>query len=81
MRLRRMGKSASSWVVVTSDRTVQAAAREVHARVMSADEFAGRILAGLQQRTRATQNSADQPLSQAEVDEWLRIFKGRKPAK
>ncbi len=81
VRLRRMGPSAGSWVVVTSDRSVQAAAHEMHAQVMSADEFARRLLSSLQQRTRETENSADQPLSQAEVDEWLAIFKGRKSTK
>ncbi len=81
VRLRRMGKSARSWVVVTSDRAVQAAAHEAHARVMSAEEFAGRLHDSLQHRTTEAGNPADQPLSPAEVDEWLAIFKGRKPTK
>ena len=80
-RLRRMGKSARSWVVVTSDRNVQAAAHEAHARVMSAEDFAWRLHASLQRGGSQAGNSPDQPLSQAEVDEWLNIFKGRKSTK
>ena len=32
-----LGKSARTWVVVSSDRSVQAAAREVHAQVLSSE--------------------------------------------
>ncbi len=81
VRLRRMGQSVRSWVVVTSDRAVQAAAHEAHARVMSADEFALRLQDSPQRSIGEAGNPADQPLSRAEVDEWLEFFKKRNSTK
>ncbi|MBV5347278.1 NYN domain-containing protein, partial [bacterium] len=37
-RLNRMEKDARNWIVVSSDREVQSAARVVHARYISAEE-------------------------------------------
>jgi len=70
-RLQRLGKSAKNWIVVTSDRQVQAEARTVHAEIVSSDSFAK-----LLQRARksAPKISHDQKLTEDEVDEWMRIF-------
>jgi predicted RNA-binding protein with PIN domain len=77
LRLRRLGKSAANWMVVSSDRSVQAAAHEFHARVLSADDFARQIQAILQTAPKEEDDFAGQPLSEAEVNEWLEIFKER----
>ncbi len=77
MRLASLGKSAGSWVVVSSDRSVQAAAHAVHAGVQKSEEFARRLQASLQSKPGKADRPSDQPLSPAEVDEWLAIFKGR----
>lgn len=42
-RLKKLGKGAKNWTVVSSDRQVQANARSVHAEVMSSDAFAGML--------------------------------------
>ena len=76
-RLRRLGKSAASWVVVTSDRDVQAAAREAHAQVARAEDFSPQVQTTLQARLATANDAADQPLSEEEVSEWLAIFKAR----
>jgi predicted RNA-binding protein with PIN domain len=79
-RLRSMGKSASIWAVVSSDRSVQAAAREARAQVLNADEFASLLLSSLQPKDATPASLTDLPLTETEVREWLAIFKqGRKP--
>ena len=73
-RLKKMGKSAKNWIVISSDRQVQAEARSVRASVTSSDEFAK----GLRQaRESAPKPGNDRKLSQQEVDDWLKLFEGR----
>ena len=80
-RLAKLGKSAHSWIVVTSDRSVLAATREKHARVMKSEDFAQLLIESARSGSTGEPSPADQPLSQAEVDEWLEIFKQRKSTK
>ncbi len=71
-RLKRLGRAAKNWTVVSSDRQVQANAREARAEVLSSEGFA-RLL----QQTPRVENSKpaqDRKVSPAEVDEWLKIF-------
>jgi predicted RNA-binding protein with PIN domain len=76
-RLAGLGRSAASWVVVTSDRDVQVAAREAHSKVLRAEDFSHLVQTTLQRRRANVHNTADQPLSDEEVSEWLAIFKAR----
>ena len=71
-RLKKMGRSAKNWTVVSSDRQVQTNARFVHAEVLSSEEFA-RLL---QQTPRGETGkpAADRKVSSTEVEEWLKIF-------
>lgn len=70
-RLKRLGRSAKNWTVVSSDRQVQAEARAAQARVVSSDSFA----AMLKQARASAPKGSDQPeLSNAEVEEWLKLF-------
>ena len=71
-RLRRMGKSAKNWIVVSSDRQVLAEARAVKAEVISSDAFAKQLK---QARASAPKPADDRKLSQQEVDDWLKLFK------
>jgi predicted RNA-binding protein with PIN domain len=82
MRLSDIGQAAMNWVVVSSDHSVQSAAHEVHAKVMSAEEFVSHMQASLLlARPRKPENITEQPtsgaLSEAEVKEWLAIFTER----
>ena len=74
-RLKKMGRSAKNWTVVSSDRQVQVDARAARAEVLSSDEFA-RLL---QQTPRGetVKPAADRKVSPAEVDEWLNLFSSR----
>ncbi len=73
-QLVKLGRSASNWIVISSDRSVQAAAREAHSRVMNAEDFAT-MLAGSIQEKGEGDNAPDEPLSEAEVREWQAFFK------
>lgn len=76
-RLNRLGKSAASWVVVTSDHDIQAAAREAHAGVLRAERFSDLVQTTLQSRLVKEFIAEEKPLSEEEVSEWLAIFKER----
>lgn len=71
-RLKKMGKSAKNWIVVTSDRQVQAEARAAQAQVISSDAFAKQMK---QARDSAPKPADDRKLSAQEVDDWLNFFK------
>jgi predicted RNA-binding protein with PIN domain len=71
-RLKKLGRAAKNWTVVSSDRQVQADARAVRAEILSSGEFA-RMLQETP-RIESAKPTADRKVSPAEVDEWLKIF-------
>jgi predicted RNA-binding protein with PIN domain len=74
-RLRKMGKSAKNWTVVSSDRQVQTDAHATQASVVSSDAFAKTLKKA---RNSAPKPSEDRKLSQQEVDDWIKVFKDKK---
>ena len=76
-RLQSLGRAARNWTVITSDRAVQAEARAVSATVISSDEFARQVNAST--RAAGKGSAPEAGMSDAEVEEWLRLFreKGR----
>lgn len=74
-RLKKLGRAAKNWTVVSSDRQVQAEAREVHANIIPSDSFAGLLK---QARASAPKIERDQTLSPNEVEEWLKLFGGKR---
>ena len=73
-RLKRMGKSAKTWTMVTSDRQVQAEARAAQAEIISSDAFA-KILK--QVRISDSKSKPERKMSDNEIDEWLHLFEKR----
>ena len=73
-RLKKMGKSAKNWTVVSSDRQVQIEARSTGATILSSDAFAKQLKMA---RESAPKPAKDRKLSQQEVDDWLKLFEGR----
>jgi len=71
-RLKKLGRAAKNWTVVSSDRQVQADARAVRAEVLSSEEFA-RLLQQTP-RVETGKPAAERKVSPAEVEEWLKIF-------
>jgi len=74
-RLGVLGRASRNWAVVTSDRSVQAAAHAAHAQVLASEDFARRLLASLGVGSPDAGEPLDQPLSEDEVREWLQVFK------
>ena len=73
-RLQKLGKSAKNWVVVSSDREVQAAARATQAGAMTSDEFVILIRQALESAPKPVE---EKRLTKDEVDEWMRLFSER----
>ena len=74
-RLDQLEKAARNWTVVTSDRRVQTEARVRQAKVVSSEEFAGELMAALQDAQVARRNEPGK-MSDSEMDEWLKLFGG-----
>jgi predicted RNA-binding protein with PIN domain len=67
-RLRRL-RDAPNWTVVSSDHEVLDSAREVGARVMTAQEFAEQL-----QVTLTIEREKPEALASGELEEWLEVF-------
>ena len=78
-RLVRLGREARNWTVVSSDLAVQASARASQAHYVSSDIFARTLLGALDEQTADQGANADPSLSQAEVDDWLKLFGDERP--
>jgi predicted RNA-binding protein with PIN domain len=74
-RLNKMAKDARNWIVVSSDREIQSAARLVHAQFISSEEFVKILRSNANSDSKA--NTVDKKLSPAEVDEWLKLFRDK----
>ena len=71
-RLRKMGKSAKNWIVVSSDHEVQTSARSVQAKRMPSNEFAREVQDA---KFAVFENpNEERTLSKGEVEQWLKIF-------
>ena len=75
-RLKMLGRAARNWTVVTSDRQVQADARAAGATVISSDDFAGQV--GASTRVPGKRSASEAGMSEAEVEEWLSLFRENK---
>lgn len=71
-RLRKGGAAARNWVVVTSDRRIQADARSMHVKVVSSEEFSCQLAEVLQS---AQGDDRDAPnIREEDVVSWLKEF-------
>lgn len=73
-RLRKIGRAAPNWTVVTSDREIIAACREVGAKTLSAAAFASQVLSTKQVQQLSPEMDENIRLSPEAIDEWLDIF-------
>ncbi|GAB4482338.1 MAG: NYN domain-containing protein [Anaerolineales bacterium] len=76
-RLLALGKRAKNWVVVSSDRMVQANARAAHAALLSSEEFAAQVQATLRAGPPAAEKASS--MSESELATWLALFGGEPP--
>lgn len=72
-RLKKLGKAAKNYTVVTSDREVQSNARAMQAEVISSDEFA-KTLNTVRNSPRVAKG--EKVISEKEVEEWMKVFGG-----
>jgi predicted RNA-binding protein with PIN domain len=77
-KLKRLGKAARNWTVVSSDQAVRAAARAAQARSLSSEVFAGMVLESMENTRKDSGENPDVALPGDEVDEWMRLFRERK---
>jgi uncharacterized protein len=73
-RLARLGKSARTWTVVSSDAEVQSAARQARAHYLSAEAFAEKLTSALAGQPPESGRETPPGLSESEVEEWLELF-------
>jgi predicted RNA-binding protein with PIN domain len=74
LRLKRLGKGARNFTVVSSDHQVQNAAHEARAKVLSSEAFAALLRAGAGEGTPAPENRPEVTLDPQELNEWLDLF-------
>ncbi len=74
-QIKRLGRAARNWTVVTSDRQIQVAARAAHASVISSEDFAAELD---RSRRAANKSEGEGRISSEEVLEWLKIFLKKK---
>jgi len=79
LRVRALGRAASNWTVVSSDRRVQGEARAHQARVMDSSAFARLLSDG--EHSGGANEKVERPLASDEVEEWMRIFDPSRPSK
>lgn len=76
-RVHRLGKDARNWSVVTSDRHIQTQAHGLQAQLISSEDFSMRLEEAIRQTPGLAESESK--LGESEVEEWLKIFKSRKP--
>jgi predicted RNA-binding protein with PIN domain len=80
-RLGRLGHDARNWIVVSSDRSVQTAARAAKARSLRSEDFANQLDEILVKTDQAPDLESGKILSDDEIKDWLRLFKSKPTTK
>lgn len=79
-RLHRLGKEARNWTVISSDRQVQAMAKGMRAKVLSAAEFARQLRITTSRPETHIGDKMDQPdVNSEDINYWLKVFKNNQP--
>jgi len=71
--LDRIGREAPNWIVVTSDREIQVAARRAGAKFISSPDFVRQMDAGKGSRDAS---KPDRSLGPDELEQWMLLFGG-----
>lgn len=71
-RLKKLGKAAKNWTVVSSDGQVRANAQQAHATWLSSDQFAAQVQDVLRAGPQAGESAPG--MSQEELNTWLKAF-------
>ena len=79
-KLLRLGKDARNWIVVSSDRAVQASAHAARAQVMPSDRFAQllkKVVSDEQAGKPAGDDASEVDLKPEEIDDWMQLFQSK----
>jgi len=74
-RLRKLGKAARNWSVVSSDHRVQLEAKSAGAKIISSEEFAATVIDTL--RSGPPPTAKHSQMSERELEDWLALFSER----
>jgi predicted RNA-binding protein with PIN domain len=72
-RLKALDKAARNWTVVSSDHQVQKAAQASRASILTSEAFIA-LLTSPSPSHNSIPEKPDQPLSESEVEDWLKVF-------
>ncbi len=75
--LRRLGRRARNWIVVSSDHAVQLSAHAARAQFISSEDFSEQMLQAL--REPGDEPETENALSEDELKHWLELFEKRHP--
>jgi len=79
-RLHRLGKEARNWTVVSSDRQVQAMAKAMRAKVLSAAEFARQLRKTTSRpETHIHDKMEPSDVNSEDINYWLNMFQNNQP--
>jgi len=76
--LNKQVKGAKQFILVSSDQSLQAAARYARAHVISSEDFAHELLTVLETKSPPVESYKEAKPSEAEIAEWLQVFKDRR---
>jgi len=77
-KMDRLGRSARNWTVVSSDGSVQAAARGARAEVITSDEFAHELEIITKDTNSLGKSQEQNDLTSEELAMWLELFGGER---
>lgn len=80
-RLKRLGRQARNWTVVSSDQQVRWAARNAGSRDTSSEDFSAELQNIFSQQEDSSTGDFDPHVGKEEVDMWLEMFKSTRPNK
>jgi predicted RNA-binding protein with PIN domain len=73
LRLKKLGKAAKNWTVVSSDHGVQKDSRSAGAHILSSEEFAASVIETL--RSGPPASEPKNKMSEGELEEWMKFFR------
>lgn len=74
-RVQELGKRAKNWIVITSDRRIQAKVRSAQAQIIASEVFAQELQDVYGQAFDTSSGESDKNISADEVEIWLKLFK------
>jgi hypothetical protein len=75
-QMRKIGRAAPNWTVVSSDNQILTEARALHFRLIKSEDFATKLIESLSKNNSKPNPERDLESSAENINEWLDIFGG-----